>query len=423
MPEVRGLAITNIAKLVTCEPRLFDSSDREAEAIGLIDDACVVVRAGHIEWVGRQEELVVGDAGVLDTIDAHGMVVLPGLVDAHTHAVFAGTREKEYEMRVAGATYMEIANRGGGINSTVESVRRASEDELVEIAKPRLHSMLRRGTTTVEIKSGYGLDLESELKMLRAIKRLGEETELDVVATFLGAHEIPPEHRKSRERYIDILTKEMIPAVSQAGLAEFCDVFCEEGVFSPDESRRILECGTEHGLKPKIHADELKDTGGAQVAADVGAISAGHLAFASGESLAAMRDAGTVAVLLPGVSLGLAKPQFADARSMLDMGLEVAVATDFNPGSSMVDSLLIVSGLACSFMKMLPRETLLGVTAKAAKAVDRHRDIGAVTAGKRADLVFFDIPDFRYLPYHFGGEMVKTVMKSGEIVFEAAVDG
>ena len=423
MPEIQGLAITNIARLVTCEPRLFDSADREAEAIGLIDDACVVVRAGQIEWVGRQEELVTGRGDGLDTLDAQGMVVLPGLVDAHTHAVFAGTREKEYEMRLAGATYMEIANQGGGINSTVRSVRLASEDQLVETAKPRLRSMLRRGTTTVEVKSGYGLDLENELKMLRAIKRLGEETDLDVVPTFMGAHEIPPEHRKTRERYIDTVTEEMIPAVSQAGLAEFCDVFCEEGVFSPDESRRILACGVEHGLKPKIHADELKDTGGAKVAADLGAVSAGHLAFASAEGLRAMRDAGTVAVVLPGVSLGLAKPEFADARSMLDMGLDVAVATDFNPGSSMVDSLLIAAGLACSFMKMLPRETLLGVTARAAKALDRHREIGTVTAGKRADLVFFDIPDFRYLPYHFGGEMVKMVMKSGKVVYQAAMDG
>jgi imidazolonepropionase len=422
LPLENDLAIKNIAQLVTCEPGLSDSCDDDADRIGLIDDACVLISQGVITWVGRQQEFEKRGLPAAETIDATGLVALPGLVDAHTHTVFAGTREREYEMRVGGATYMEIAAAGGGINATVRDVRAASVGDLVRAGSRRVRSMLRRGTTTVEIKSGYGLSLEAEIKMLKAIRRVGEETGVDVVATFMGAHDIPPEYRDHRERYIDLVVDEMIPAVSEQGLAEFCDVFCEEGVFTAEESRRILHCAKDCGLKPKIHADEFTDSGGARVAAEVRAVSAGHLAHATREGLEAMREAGTVAVLLPGVSIGLAKPVFADARGMLDLGLDVAIATDFNPGSSMVDSLLIVSSLACSFMKMMPGEVILAATTNAARAVGRQDEIGSIAPDKKADVVLFDVPDFRYIPYHLGGDIVRMVIKNGSMVFDNAQD-
>jgi imidazolonepropionase len=383
----------------------------------------VVVSADKIQWVGRQEDLKHAGLTVSESLDATGKVVLPGLIDAHTHTVFAGTREKEYELRMMGVSYMEIAAQGGGINATVSEVRKASLDELVRTGRQRLASMLRRGTTTVEIKSGYGLNTLNELKMLDAISRLNSEVESDIVPTFLGAHEIPPEFRDHRERYIDLVVDEMIPAVAEKGLAEFCDVFCEQGVFSAEEARRVLLRGRDYGLKPKIHADEFADSGAASVAGEVGAVSAGHLGLASQEGLESMLRAGTVAVLLPGVAIGLGEPRFADARKMLEMGLDVAVATDFNPGSSMLDSLLIAGTLACSFMRMTASEVILAMTLNAAKAVDRSSSLGSIIPGKQADLVVFEAPDFRYIPYHFGGDIVHTVVKRGTVVVNHGSDG
>ncbi len=420
MPHSEDLLIKNALQVVTCQPDLFDSQDEDARSLGLIDDGSVLVSGGTVKWVGRTSDLGEKASGISGEIDASGKVVLPGLVDAHTHTVFAGTREREYEMRIKGAAYMEIARAGGGINATVASVREADIDDLVSSGIKRLASMLRRGTTTVEIKSGYGLETESELKMLRAILEIGRHSAADVVPTFLGAHEIPPEFKGRRDRYVDIVTEEMIPAVSQEGLAEFCDVFCEKGVFTSGEARRILIKGREHGLKPMIHADEFADSGAAGVAADVGAVSAAHLAFASEDGIEAMREAGTVAIVLPGVSVGVGKCTFADARRMIEIGVDVAIATDFNPGSSMVDSLLIVSSLASSFMKMTPAEVILGITKHAARAIDRSDSIGGIGPGMQADLVFFEAPDFRYIPYHLGGDIVDAVMKKGKMVFSKA---
>lgn len=419
MPSDGSLVINDIHQLVTSEPDLFDASDPAGKSIGLIENACVVVSRGTIEWVGRQSDFDDNSFPGVKRVDASGQVVLPGLIDAHTHTVFAGTREREYEMRMAGATYMEIARQGGGINATVKEVRRASVDDLVRTGLKRLDTMMRRGTTTVEIKSGYGLSLEHEIKMLEAIGRLDQEVPTDVIPTFLGAHEFPPEYRDDRDRYVDVVCEEMIPEVARRRLAEFCDVFCEKGVFTADQSRRILLRARDFGLKPKIHADEFADSGGASVAAEVSAVSAGHLGFASRSGLEAMHEAGTVAVLLPGVSVGLGKLEFTDARSILDIGLDVALATDFNPGSSMVDSLLLISSLACSFMRMTPAEVLLGMTIKAARALLRDDRIGSIRAGKQADLVLLSAPDFRYVPYHFGGDMVRAVVKKGYVVFDS----
>ncbi len=422
MPLNADLAIKNISQLVTCEPDLFDSSDDEVRPVGLIDDACLLISGGAISWVGGRKQFETSGHGASEVIDAGGLAVLPGFVDAHTHTVFAGSREREYEMRVKGAGYMEIAAAGGGINATVGAVRNASIDELVQSGSSRVGSMLRQGTTTVEIKSGYGLSVEAELKMLKAIKRVGEETCVDVVPTFLGAHEIPPEFRENRDGYIDLLIDEMIPAAGESGLAEFCDVFCEQGVFTADESRRILLRGKEYGMRPKLHADEFVESGGAGVAGEVGAISAGHLGHASREGLEAMKASGTVAVLMPGVGVGLGRPEFTDARTMIDMGLDVAVATDFNPGSSMVHSLLIVSSLACSFMKMTPAEVILAMTVGGAKAVGRQDRVGSIAPEKQADLVLVEVPDFRYVPYHLGGDIVRTVIKNGIVVFDRTQD-
>ncbi|MFC1800174.1 imidazolonepropionase [Candidatus Eisenbacteria bacterium] len=423
MPHSEDLLIRNALQVVTCEPALFDSKDEGGRPLGLIDDASILISAGAVKWVGKTSDLGEKASGISRVIDASGKVVLPGLVDAHTHTVFAGTREREYEMRIMGVDYMEIARSGGGINSTVASVREASIDHLVDLGLARLKSMLRRGTTTVEIKSGYGLDTETELKMLRAIREIGLRSEADVVPTFLGAHEFPPELKDNRDRYVDIVIEEMIPAVGRESLAEFCDVFCEKGVFTADQARRILLKGKDHGLKAMIHADEFADSGAADVAAEVGAVSAAHLAFASQDGLRAMREAGTVAIVLPGVSVGVGKCDFADARRMIEMGIDVAVGTDFNPGSSMVDSLLIVSSLACSFMKLTPAEAILGITKHAARAIDRGDSIGAVAPGMQADLVLFEAPDFRYVPYHFGGDIVHAVIKKGKTVFSKAQDG
>ncbi len=424
--------IENIDQLITCEPELYGSSDPGAPALGIIENASVMITGGRIKWVGPAGDpgataaggaegggtAAGGAEGGCRTIDGSGLVALPGLVDCHTHAVFYGTREREYEMRMRGVPYMEIARRGGGIASTVSSVRSASIDQLVETALPRLAAMLRQGTTTVEIKSGYGLDLENELKQLEAIRRVGEAAAPDVVPTFLGAHEFPPEFRNDRRGYIDLIIGEMLPAVSERALAEFCDVFCEEGVFTADESREILLAARDRGLKPKIHADEFVDSGGALVAGEVGAVSAEHLYAASREGLEAMVEAGTVAVLLPGVSIGLGKCEFADARGMIDMGLDVAIGTDFNPGSSMTQSLGLMSSLACSYMRLTPEEAVLALTLKAARALGRQASIGSIRPGKLGDVVLFDIPDFRYIPYHFGGDKVRTVIKNGTVAYE-----
>ncbi|MFZ1946825.1 MAG: imidazolonepropionase, partial [bacterium] len=411
MPCSCDLAITNIRQLVTCEPALSNSDDPEARTIGVIDRAAIATSGGEVAWVGSARDFEASGAAPAAVLDGSRMVVLPGFVDSHTHTVFAGTREREYEARIKGGSYMDIAASGGGIKATVRAVRQATQDQLAEAGLARAREMLEWGTTTVEIKSGYGLSLEAELKMLRAIKAVGNGSAADVVPTFLGAHEIPDEFAGRRGAYVDLVVKEMIPAVAEEGLAEFCDVFCEQGVFTPVEAVRILTSARDHGMRPMIHADEFADSGAAQVAAEVGAVSAAHLAHSASSGLEAMRRAGTVAVLLPGVAVGLARAEFADARRMLGMGLSIALATDFNPGSSMIHSLPIVASLACSFMRLSPAEALFAVTRGGARALGRDHVVGSLSVGKRADMVLFDVPDFRYIPYHMGGARPEMVLK------------
>lgn len=375
-------------------------------------DVAVLVGDGTVLAVGSEPALL-ERAPAAHRVDCTGCVVTPGLVDSHTHAVFGGWRAGEYALRSRGMPYMEIARRGGGINASVRDVRARSEDELVELARGRLDAMLRHGTTTVEIKSGYGLDTDSELKQLRAIRRLRDEVPLHIVATFLGAHEFPPEYREDRERYVDLVVEEMIPAVAADGLAVFCDVFMEPGVFTAQQTRRILTAGLAHGLLPKLHADELENSGAAELAAELGAVSADHLGAVSDAGIAALAESETVATLLPATLLFLGRTGYAPARRLLDAGATVAIATDFNPGSSPTPSLPLVMTLACSLMAMDPLEAIVAATAGGARALRLEDGTGTLRPGAPADLVVWEISDHRELPYRFGTVAVRSVWKGG----------
>jgi imidazolonepropionase len=340
--------------------------------------------------------------------------VLPGFVDPHTHVLFAGDRREELQRRLAGATYAEIAATGGGIVSTVAATRRATEDELVRATRPRLEDMLRNGTTTCEVKSGYGLEPEAELRMLRAIRRLDAEQPIDLVPTFLGAHEVPVEYRLRREAYVDLVVHEMIPRVAAEGLAEWCDVFCETGVFSPEESERILAAAAAAGMRPRIHADELAASGGSFVAARVGARSADHLIFVPDAGMAAMAQAGVVATLLPAAAFFLKLGRFAPARRLIDTGVPVALATDVNPGGGLSPSMPFVITLACFSMSMTLEEAVIAATINAAYALDRHRDTGSLEPGKLMDAVIVEggLTDL----LRVNVPAIRTVIKRGHVV-------
>jgi imidazolonepropionase len=348
---------------------------------------------------------------------------MPGLIDSHTHLVFAGSREREFEQRIQGLSYLEIAERGGGILSTVEATRTASFDELLFLGRKRLDRMLSKGVTTIEAKSGYGLSLQDELKILRVIRKLNEIHPVDIVATFLGAHTIPKEYKSERSRYVDLVTREMIPEVAGQGLAQFCDVFCEEKAFSLAETRKILVAGKEYGLKPKLHADQLSSGNGAELAAEVGACSADHLEYVSPEGMERMAEKGVVAVLLPGASFFLSMKKYPPAREMIERGLAVSLATDFNPGSSMTESLTLMMTMGCILYRMLPEEVIRATTVHAAKSMGRESQVGALERGKQADLLILDAPNYRYLPYHFGVDHVERVIKRGKVVYRATSTG
>jgi imidazolonepropionase len=318
-------------------------------------------------------------------------------------------------MRLQGATYLEILQAGGGILATMRKTRQATEEELIRKASHRLDRFLQYGVTTVEAKSGYGLDWENEWKQLRVARRLHETHPVDVVSTFMGAHAVPDEYRDNPDRYVDSVVEEMIPQVAEKGLAEFCDVFCEEGVFSLEQSRRVLETGRRYGLVPKIHADEMEATGGAELAAELGAISADHLLKVSDHGIRRLAESGVIAVLLPGTAFYLLTA-FARAREMIDAGVAVALSTDCNPGSSPTMSMLMILNLACLYMKMTPAETIAAATINAAHAIGRGRTIGSLEEGKQADLVLLDAPHYAFLQYQFGINLVDTVIKKGRVV-------
>ncbi len=407
------LVIVNIGELVTAEPGLGEGP------LGLIPHAALAAAGGRIVWVGQESRLareVTTRPGARE-IDAGGAVGWPGFVDSHTHLIFAGSREHEYALRARGASYPEIAAAGGGILSTVRATRAASVDELVDLALPRLGAALAHGTTTIEIKSGYGLTTADELKMLEAARRAGERQPVEIHPTFCGAHEVPPEYRGRTDAYVDVVVEAMLPAVAERKLARYVDVFCEQGVFSVEQSRRVLEAGARRGLRAKFHADEFVTLGGAELAAEVGALSADHLLRARVAGIARMKDAGVTATLLPGTAFFLGLP-YAPAREFLQTGVRVALASDFNPGSSMGLNLQLVTTMAVSQMKMSPEEALLGITVHGAYAMGLEGEVGSLRPGKQCDLVLADVPNWRFLSYFYGVNHVSCVIKRGEPVYQ-----
>ncbi|MCU0281889.1 MAG: imidazolonepropionase [Acidimicrobiia bacterium] len=398
----RDLLVSGIGELATNAPRSPD-------LVGAIRDAAVAVRAGRVAWAGPAADLPAAHAG-LPRLDVDGRAVVPGFVDAHTHLVFAGDRSDEFCRRLRGEAYEEILASGGGIHSTVAATREASFDELAAAAAARAWRLLRQGTTTVEVKSGYGLDTATEVKILEAARAVGERVPIDVVPTFLGAHVVA--RGVAREEYLDLVTGEMLAAC--APLARYCDVFCDRGAFSVDEARRVLRAGLEKGLRPRIHAEQLARTGGARLAAEVGAASADHLDHATPEDAAALRQAAVVAVLLPAASFSMRTPQ-APARMLWDAGVTVALATDCNPGTSYAESMPFVIALACLQMGLTPEEALWAATRGGALALDEP-DKGWVVEGAVADLAVLDAPSYRHLPYRPGSDLVWTVVKDGGVV-------
>lgn len=378
-------------------------------------DAALLVVDGIVHGVDTFDALS-AEAPAAAQIDCTDCVITPGFVDSHTHAVFGGWRAAEYAMRSRGMPYMEIAHRGGGINASVRDIRMRSEEELVELGRTRINAMLSCGTTTAEVKSGYGLDTENELKQLRAIRSLQQETPVDLVPTFMGAHEFPQEYRDRRGAYIDLIVNEMIPAVAGEKLAVFCDVFMEPGVFTAAQTRRVLEAGVRHGLVPKLHADELENSGAAELAVELGAASADHLGAISEAGIAALAQSATVATLLPATLLFLGRNRYAPARRLIDAGATIALATDFNPGSSPTASMPLVMTLACSQMGMDPLEAIVAATVGGARALRLTDGTGTLAPGAPADLAVWDIPDHRELPYRFGAAPLRGVWKRGQRV-------
>ena len=400
------LLIKNIGELLTVDENGSLETRNEME---------VLISDGKIISVG--EKGTADSSGEIEVVDAKGSLVTAGLIDPHTHLIFYGTREDEFLMRNSGVPYMEIAEAGGGIRKSVRMLREADEDMLVEAALPHLKTMLEHGTTTVEAKSGYGLSLKDELKSLRAIKRLNEMQPVSIVATFLGAHEIPDEYRDNREKYIEIIINEMIPAVAEERLAEFCDVFAEEGVFTIGESEIILRAAADAGLGLKLHAEEFEPIGGAQLAGRLSAVSADHLVAIDDEGIESLRSAGVTPVLLPGTTFFLGSDVYAPARKMIEKGLKPALATDFNPGSSMTESLQIILTIACLKLKLTPLEAFEGVTLNAAKALNRSASIGSVAAGMNGDIVIWNAENHKQVPYHYGINNVGSVIIGGSVVY------
>jgi imidazolonepropionase len=412
----RDLLITHALQLVTLAGPARPRIGSEMSELGIISGGAVLARDGLIVAVGATSEVEPLARANTRKLDASGCVVMPGFVDTHTHPVFAGTRENEYEMRAAGLTYQDIAERGGGIRATVRRTREASEDDLVELGKNHAQLLLEHGTTTAEAKSGYGLTVDDELKILRVIRRLNAETPLDLIPTFLGAHEIPDEYRNNRVDYIRLVIDEMLPRVAAEGLARYCDIFCESHVFTVDESRRVLERAKELGLGVRIHAEQLSLSGGAGLAAELRAASADHLEWIDQDGIYALKQAGVTAVLLPGAVFNLGLSLYAPARALIDAGVSVALATDFNPGSSPTPSMQMILSIACTQMRMTPAEAISAATVNGACSIGCESMVGSLEPGKQADIAVYDCSDYRQIPYFFGINHAATVIKNGIIV-------
>jgi len=395
----------------------------QMQEIAIVENGSVLIEEDRIVAVGALEQLEVDFPELVKkatTIDASGKVVMPGLVDCHTHLVHGGTREEEFNMRLNGSTYMEIMNAGGGIHATTKRTRETSFDDLYEKTRKHLDIFLKHGVTTVEAKSGYGLDWETEKKQLEVAKKLQATHDMDVISTFMGAHAVPRDYKGREDEFVDVLIHEMLPKVAELELAEFNDVFCEKGVFTPEQSERILEAGKDLGLTPKIHADEIEPYKGAELAAEVGAISAEHLLVSSDEVIQKMAEAGTIAVLLPGTAFFLRAP-FARGRLMIDEGVPVAISTDFNPGSSPTMSLPFIMNLACMHMGMTLEEVLTATTINAAYAVNRGEQIGSLEVDKKADVIILDVANYKQLQYFYGMNHTNTVIKNGQVVVQNGI--
>ena len=414
------LILKNIGKLVTMQGSSSFRVKEEMNKINIIENAYIAVKNGKILAIGVGDEFgnLCGDDTKIH--DAEGLLVTPGLIDSHTHLIHGGSRENEFSMKLNGVPYIEILNNGGGILSTVKATKEASEEELYKKAKKSLDRMLEFGVTTVEEKSGYGLELNTEIKQLEVARVLDKNHPVDLVHTFLGAHAVPEEYKENHKAYIDILVDVMMPKIKDMGLAEFCDVFCEEVVFTIEESEYILQKAKEMGYKLKIHADEIESLGGAELAAKLGCVSADHLMAASDEGIKMMAENNVVANILPATSFNLNK-NYADCRKMIDMGAIVSLSSDYNPGSCPSENLQLVMQLGCLHLKMTPNEVLTAVTINAAYAIDRADKIGSIEVGKNADFVVFDARNVEYLMYHFGINHTKKVYKNGNLVVDNKV--
>lgn len=412
-----NIIIKNASQIVTCSG--FEGKfGKSMNDINVIENTSLVVESGIIKEIGSFEEISKKyDENDFIIVDASNKAVLPGFVDSHTHFVFGGFRAEEFSWRLNGESYMDIMNKGGGIVNSVRGTREATEDELYESAKKRLDSMIHFGVTTVEGKSGYGLDYETELKQLRVMDRLQKDHPIDICKTFMGAHAIPEEYKGRNKEYINFLIEDVLPKVAEENLAEFCDVFCEEGVFSVEESRRILLKAKELGMKIKLHADEIVQLGGAELGAELGATSADHLLHASDKGIKAMADKKVIGTLLPTTAFCLKEP-FAKARMMIDKGGAVALGTDFNPGSGFTNSIPLMFALATIYMNMSIEEAISAMTINGAAAIGRAETIGSIDKGKKGDLVILEYPSYKFLPYNTGVNIVETVLKDGNIVYK-----
>lgn len=415
--EKADLLIVNANELVTLSannqrPR----TGKHLLELGVVRDGALVVKDGRIAAVGKTHEITRAYKSE-NIVNANGKTVLPGFVDSHTHLVFAGSREDEFLLRVEGASKQEILDRGGGLLRIVKETRRANVEKLVEKATETLNSMLEHGTTTVEAKSGYGLTTKDEMKILEAIQRLNQMHPVDLIPTFLGANAIPLEYANEPEDFVNLIIDEMIPKAADKGHAEFCDVSCERDAFNMDQSRRILTAGKNLGLKPKVHADESTTSGGAELAASVGAASADHVLFSSGEGLKAMAEKGIVATLLPASAFSLMTGRFPDARTMINLGVPIALGTDFSP-NCWVENLQLVIAFACHFMRLNPAEAITAATINAAHAVNRAGEIGSLEVGKKADILVLDVPNHNFLGYRFSVNLVEKVIKNGRLVVD-----
>ena len=414
---MNNLIIKDASQVVTCSG-FAGKRGKEMSDLHLIENGTVVVTDGMITHVLRQSEPIPVNESEYQIIHAEGKAVLPGFVDSHTHFVFGGYREEEFSWRMRGDSYMEIMKRGGGIINTTKATRAASEEELFDLGMQRLDTMMKLGITTVEGKSGYGLDRETELKQLRVMRRLQLAHPMDIVATYLGAHAVPPEWKDREDDFIDFQIHEMLPHVAKEKLAECVDIFCEKDVFTVEQSRQYLTAAREQGFGLKIHADEMASTGGSELAAELRCLSADHLLQASDEGIRALADSGVVATLLPLTAFSLREP-YARARTMIDAGCIVALATDFNPGSSFSASVPLLFSLACIYMQLSPEEAVTALTINGAAAIGCADRIGSIDVGKQGDLILLRFPSYKFLPYHVGMNIVDTVIKRGKVIVKS----